>query len=67
MKIIKEGNKRQLNKIKRFECTSCGCIFEADKTEYRSGNQYNESYYYCECPFCKRDTSKEIKIKNFDD
>lgn len=62
MKIIQEGSEKQLNKIKRFECRNCGCIFEADKTEYKSENQYNETSYYCECPFCKRHTFKEIKM-----
>lgn len=55
-----EVNITQLNRVKRFECKSCGCIFEADKTEYRSNSQYNETYYYCECPFCKKDTGGEV-------
>ena len=35
MKIIKEGDLNKLKKIKRFECKECGCIFEADKNEYK--------------------------------
>lgn len=64
MKIIKEGGFDTFRRIKRFECTRCGCIFEADETEYRSGSYYNETYYYCECPFCKRNTSNEIQCEN---
>ena len=52
MKIIKEGNLDKLKKIKRFECKECGCIFEAEKDEYKWDSQYNETYYYCKCPCC---------------
>lgn len=54
MKIIKEGNLNKLKKIKRFECEECGCIFEAEKDEYKWGSQYNEEYYYCACPCCNQ-------------
>ncbi len=54
MKIIKEGDLNKLKKIKRFECKECGCIFEAEKNEYKQGSQYNDIYYYCECPFCHK-------------
>ena len=54
MKIIKEGDLKKLKKIKRFECKECGCIFEAEKDEYKWGNQYNETYYYCACPCCNQ-------------
>lgn len=52
MKIIKEGDPAKLITAKRFECNKCGCVFEADKDEYKSGMQYNETYFYCKCPFC---------------
>ena len=52
MTIIREGDIRKLKKVFRFECHNCGCIFEAEKGEYRIGTHYNEDYYYCECPFC---------------
>lgn len=54
MKIIKEGDLKKLKKIKRFECKECGCIFEAEKDEYKRGSQYNEEYYYCACPYCNQ-------------
>lgn len=63
MKIIKEGNKSILSKIKRFECHDCGCVFEADKNEYQCGEQYNQEYYYCVCPYCKHTTYNEVKIR----
>lgn len=56
MKIIKKG---KLKKIKRFECNECGCIFEADDTEYRPtpilAMQLGEGEYRCTCPCCKNE------------
>ena len=60
MQIIKEGSYRKILKIKRFECEYCGCIFEANKKEYKEEIQYNAAYYYCKCPFCGNKTYKEI-------
>ncbi len=54
MKIIKKGNIKKLMKVKTFNCKFCGCLFEADNTEYKIGSQYNEEYVYCECPFCHK-------------
>ena len=54
MKIIKEGDLRKLKKIKYFECKKCGCIFEAEKDEYKCDSQYNEIYYCCACPYCNQ-------------
>ena len=34
MKIIKEGDLSKLHKVKQFRCLECGCIFEANDTEY---------------------------------
>ena len=34
MKIIVEGDARKVLTIRRFECRYCGCVFEADNTEY---------------------------------
>lgn len=52
MKIIKQGEIRKLNKMETFDCKFCNCIFEADKTEYKIGMQYNQEYLYIKCPFC---------------
>ena len=54
MKIIKYGDKNKLLKIKTFNCDCCGCLFEADNTEYKVDSQYNETYYYVRCPVCGR-------------
>lgn len=59
MKIIKEGKtKEELEKMlkntKRFECKTCGCIFEADDDEYEYEEDYIYCTYYCTCPNCER-------------
>lgn len=54
MKIIKPGNIDKIKKIKMFHCDFCGCLFEADNTEYKTNSQYNETYYDVICPFCRR-------------
>lgn len=59
MKIIKNGELRKLKKILTFDCDFCGCVFEADNTEYKIGSQYNKTYYYIRCPFCGRNVYKE--------
>ena len=57
MKIIKQGmSKAEIemikNIVKRFKCRTCGCIFEADKSEYESTQEYTYMTYYCKCPNC---------------
>ena len=54
MKIIQEGDKQKLLQIVRFKCRVCGCIFDADKTEYQwyeVGACY-DSGLRCKCPTC---------------
>lgn len=60
MKILQHGNPKVT--IRRFQCTECGCIFEADKHEYITGTQYNETYYRCPCPECGKN-STELSVK----
>ena len=61
MKILIEGNISKLNKVKKFLCNYCGCLFEVTKDEYKMGSQYNEIYAYCNCPFCNEIVYGEIK------
>ena len=56
MKIIQEG--KTPNFELRFECDNCGCIFEANCSEYALPN-YFESVHdgikaKCLCPFCNQ-------------
>lgn len=59
MKIIKQGIEQ--TKAKRFECAKCGCIFEANKDEYRFTDVIGQLHdnlpaYYCRCPNCRTDS-----------
>lgn len=67
MKIIKQGmSKAEIEKIKnivkRFKCRTCECIFEADKTEYESEEEYTYMRYYCKCPNCG-DNAFELRMR----
>ena len=61
MKILKPGDLSLIKRTKRFECRNCGCIFQADKDEYKINHQYNEEYAYCQCPFCHKTVYGEMK------
>jgi len=56
MRIIKHGDVNKLKQIKRFECKSCGCIFEADNTEYKHEYSQRETcdWYSVKCPTCNK-------------
>lgn len=67
MKIIKQGKTKEelkaiLNKTKRFECKTCGCIFEADEGEYETEEVQIYSYHYCKCPNCGQ-KANEVKMR----
>jgi rubredoxin len=63
VKIIQHGRPETvLNPIKRFKCVFCGCVFEAEKSEYQSGTQYNEIYFYYKCPECGKE-SDEVRMR----
>lgn len=71
MKIIKQGKTEEelkaiVNKTKRFECKTCGCIFEADEGEYEFEEDYIYSAYYCKCPNCKVSNAHEVKMREND-
>lgn len=55
MKIIKFGVTDK--KTKQFICNECGCVFEADKDEYRLADQMEAMHdgieAVCVCPHCK--------------
>lgn len=61
MKIITHGRPETvLNPIKRFKCSYCGCVFEADEKEYKVGQQYNNIYRQCKCPDCGKHANEVI-------
>lgn len=57
MKILVEGRKK-VKLVRRFECGTCGCIFLADRHEYRTieGVAFTDNgafkTHICICPNC---------------
>lgn len=54
MKIIQSGDLKRLKKVIRFQCKECGCVFEADCTEYKwqYSQRENVGWYEIKCPTC---------------
>lgn len=63
MKIIKQGDLNKLKRIKRFKCEHCGCVFEADNTEYvhKFSQRENCDWYEIKCPTCGNFASLDTK------
>ncbi len=38
---------------RRFKCDYCGCVFDADKDEYKRRTLYGGIYNTCKCPCCR--------------
>ena len=56
MKIIKPGDVRKSREVRLFECKACGCIFEADSSEYfQIGWTIRQREFCCHCPTCGRE------------
>lgn len=67
MKIIKQGKSKEelkaiLNRTKRFECMTCGCIFEADEDEYNKEECFYSYHFHCKCPNCGK-IGFEVKMR----
>ncbi len=67
MTVLKEGDcdraKMLVLQTRRFECGHCGCVFEADKGEYKFVTQYNNVDCFCKCPCCGEDAD-EVRMRN---
>lgn len=57
MKILQNGDPSMLLKQKRFLCKNCGCLFEANNSEYNTGTQI-EPDCWCKCPVCGRSVTE---------
>ena len=58
MKIIKPGDPVKQAAIRRFSCEHCGCVFEADRTEYRDMKDCRNGHFYLHpCPTCGREVA----------
>lgn len=60
IKTYIEGDKRKLNVIKFFKCSSCGWCGTADEDDYQFEDNYAWSYYYLHCPCCNNE-AREMK------
>lgn len=56
MRIIKEGNLDKLKNPVEFECSRCGCVFEATDDEYTIDGRY-ATY---KCPCCEHWVTKRL-------
>lgn len=49
-RIIEHGRPKII--IRRFTCSVCGCVFEADENDSKFCFDRNETWYYSSCPDC---------------
>ena len=70
MKILKQGKSKEemdriIKRVRRFECPTCDCVFEADETEYKHKfHQRNEEEWWeCKCPNCGNSTGKSMPTR----
>lgn len=67
MKILIEGRKPKPEWPKKFKCTYCGSVLEADLKDLNYvGTQYNSSIYEFYCPVCneKRTVDDDMFLKD---
>lgn len=59
MRILREGSEDCIWRYVKFECDNCGCIFEANKEEYKYHyGGCGDDYYIINCPFCNEQVKK---------
>lgn len=62
MRVIFAGDTSKARAWVKFTCHECGCVFEAERGEYRERlkNKKNghDRWFYTECPCCNRDVAK---------
>lgn len=59
MKIIKEGEQRPIV----FECSHCGCVFEATSKDYIKYS-IKHWFYEAKCPYCRKAVVKQGGLAN---
>lgn len=67
MRIISKGDLSRLDKVIRFTCEECGCVFEASKEEY-SYDYYQRddtTLYWIRCPVCNHVIDRTQKDVEF--
>lgn len=67
MNIVQMGDSERARRhkfgTKRFTCEICGCVWEANKDEYKYqyDQRENIAWYSCRCPFCQVLVQEESK------
>ena len=64
LNIVKNGSMEEIEKHQRqtkdFSCKNCGCIWEADKGDYKIEQGLTDKIYVgMPCPFCGKYTYHE--------
>lgn len=49
------------NEPKYFYCRSCGCLFEADRDDYKLVTEADKQIAMTSCPDCGREVAKEVR------
>lgn len=52
MHIVQHGDLQRLDDVRRFTCPACGCVWDANSTEYRKEWERNTENVSCVCPTC---------------
>lgn len=56
MKIIKKGDLTRVDTTRHFNCKHCGCLFEANRSEYKTQSDFRNGHFYVhQCPTCGQD------------
>lgn len=54
MRIIEPGDLKRTERLRRFACAECGCVFEASRYEYTVETDYQGTMVAVKCPCCHR-------------
>lgn len=57
MKILKHGERKQQMPV-IFDCSNCGCKFEAENEEYQTKLYYPSICFVATCPECEQQVIK---------
>lgn len=66
VRIIRNGDLNKVKQTLKFECKACGCVFEADREDYKFefSQRENTSWYEIKCPYCDNWCIKNASDRN---
>jgi len=66
MRILRNGLPDMARPVVRFHCKVCDCLFEAERHEYTTENDYRNGYYHrARCPCCGKDVTGGVLVENY--